>query len=231
MTVNSVKSLFAVMTAIFVSLSASAQSEPQQTYVEETVTITRTLADGTVETTTVAGPVEDLDALLGLRNDSIQSAKPKVKKMSPVRWGLELGTGLDLSGTDLSTFNFDIVIGYRNSFINVLGIMAGIHKSLGSHDSFIPLKVVFRSSFTKRPSLAFFHISAGYSFNTVSSSPMFGDITGTIGCGFNLVQRPKFQSNIMLGLGFRHFNERHRALSNLPKNNTGFAQISFGISM
>lgn len=236
MTDKSVKLLFAVLTAfVFLLLPVFAFADDktpvQASYIEETTTITRTLADGSIETTTISGPAENIASLLNIETDSLAYPIKNTPKMSHIRWGLELGTGLDLSGTDLSTFNFDIIIGYRNKFINTLGIMAGVHKSLGTRDTFLPLKVVFRSSFNNRPSLAFFHFSAGYSFNTVSSSPMFGDITGTVGCGFNLVQRPRFQSNIMVGFGFRHFNRRHREMTNLTKNNVGFAQISFGISM
>ena len=60
---------------------------------------------------------------------------------------------------------------------------------------------------------------------------MFGDYLATIGCGVNIVQRPSFQSNVILSVGFRHFTEKHQAMASIGKPNLGFAQISFGISM
>lgn len=93
------------------------------------------------------------------------------------------------------------------------------------------MSVVFRTGFRQNPTLFFMHFNAGYSFNTVSRSSMFGDITATLGCGINLVQRPKFQSNIVAGFGFRHFARRHQEMAQIYKPNVGFALISLGISM
>lgn len=226
----------ALAAIFFFSANALAESPESQangeTIIEQKVIITKVLDDGTVITE------EGDTSLLDNADSSILQARTpkesdplKKREMSKFMMGIELGTGLDVSSNDLSTFNADIIFGYRYKAIQLLGVQVGIHKSLGSRDSFIPLSLVFRTSFRSKPSLCFFHMNAGYSFNTISSSPMFGDITATIGCGVNLVQRPKFQSNIILGFGFRHFNRRHQEMTQIAKDNVGFAQISLGISI
>ena len=201
--------------------------------VTQTITVTKVYTDSTTTSRTFTN-LEDAERWAATNLEEVTKAadmKSKRTKMSSFMIGAELGTGLDLSGTDLSTFNFDVLLGYRSKAIQFLGIGAGVHKSLGTRDSFIPLQVVFRTGFIPRPTLAFMQVSAGYSFNTIASSPMFGDVTATVGGGINLVQRPKFQSYITLSFGFRHISERHQALAQLSKPNVGFVQIALGVSM
>lgn len=224
-------SLITAIAVIFITFPVSGADSGQTPVVEKSVTITTVLNDGTVITYEEETDEASLETLAkrGFNQDPITKNAPK--KMSNFMMGAELSTGLDLSGSDLSTFNLDFLIGYRHKAIQLLGVQFGAHKALGDRDCFLPICLVFRSSFSAKPKPVFFHLSAGYSFNTVSSSKMFGDVTATIGCGVNLVQRSKFQSVIIVAFGFRHFNERHQDLISIDKSNCGFAQISFGISI
>ncbi|MDE6810938.1 MAG: hypothetical protein K2J15_01160 [Muribaculaceae bacterium] len=226
MSLKNLKIFLMAITAFIAFSQASAQDTT-------TITVTKVFSDST----TVSRTFKDMKAAQRWAESGSYSQladadlKPVRTSPSNFMMGAELGTGLDLSGMDLSTFNIDFLFGYRGRAIQLLGVGAGLHKSLGSRDSFIPLQVVFRTGFSSRQTLAFMHVSAGYSFNTVSSSPMFGDVTATIGGGINLVQKPKFQSNITLSFGFRHFSERHQELAQVFKPNVGFVQIAMGISM
>ena len=244
MAIRSKMTLLTALAAVVVSallFPGAAAARPQR-YItpdeEEMIIITRIRPGGERVTDTIVGAEARRAELelqqTGVRTDLLavsENYAQRKKTMSKMMWGLELGTGLDLSSTDQSTFNADIIFGYRHKTVQLLGASLGIHKSLGKRDSFIPVQLVFRTRFSSRPTLCFMHVSAGYSFNTISSSSMFGDIIATLGCGCNLVNRPKFQSNIVLAFGFRHFNERHREMISIDKPNIGFAQISFGISM
>lgn len=218
----------AIAAILMFTVPAKAQS-PVETTIEETTTITKVMADGTVITETISS--DDTEALMSKRTPEEVIPSVKNEQLRNLMLGLELSTCLDVSSSDLSTFNAEIMFGYRHKAIQLLGLMVGIHKSLGSRDSFIPVCLVFRTSFRKKPSRFFMHFNAGYSFNTVSRSPMFGDVTACLGGGINLVQRRKFQSNIVLGFGFRHFNRRHQEMTQIFKENVGFAQISLGISI
>lgn len=228
------KSLMTAMAALFMSVMlaipfAASGQRTQDVVVEETTTITRVMQDGTVVTETIT---EDSSELLMDKRVAQENMMPvNAGKLRNFMMGLELGTCLDVSGSDLSTFNAELMFGYRHKVVQLLGLMVGVHKSLGSRDSFIPVCLVFRTSFRQQPSLFFLHFNAGYSFNTVARSSMFGDVTACLGAGINLVQQRKFQSNIVLGFGFRHFNQRHQEMTQIFKENVGFAQISLGISI
>lgn len=204
----------------------------------EKVVITRFLSDGTVRNDTILSPGEiiiqsesEVVSPLVAKRYGTKSPVVPSDMMRSVMVGLELSTDLDLSSTDLSTFNADLLFGYRHKVIQLLGASVGVHKSMGSSDCFIPIQAVFRTGFSPRPTLCFMHLSAGYSFNTIADSHMFGDTMATLGVGVNLARSRKFQSNIVLAFGFRHLNERHRELTSINKPNLGFTQISFGISM
>ncbi|MCM1377275.1 MAG: hypothetical protein NC097_03065 [Clostridium sp.] len=145
-------------------------------------------------------------------------------------WGAEVGGSIDLTGHDMSTFDIDALFGYKNDYIRLLGVGVGVQKSFGANNMFVPLYVVFRSSFRKQPSLLFFNIKVGYSFNTIEESPTYGDISASVGIGINLAMGKKFQSHILLSWGYRHFTDRHKANFNLDTRNINMAQIGFGVN-
>lgn len=145
-------------------------------------------------------------------------------------WGVDVGSSIDLSGTDLSTIDAEVVFGYKNDLIRILGLGAGVQHSLGNSDSFIPVYIVFRSSFRRQPSLFFFNLKAGYSFNTISESATRGDIAASLGLGINLAMSRRFQSHIVLSWAFRHFTHKHQTAFNLGKPNINMAQLTFGVN-
>lgn len=150
--------------------------------------------------------------------------------MSHFTWGIETGASVDMTGNDMSTFNADVIIGYKNATIRTIGVSAGVHRSFGNGDNYIPVCFVFRSSFRSRPSLFFLNFKAGYSFNTISDSPAFGDVCGTLGVGINLAMSRHFMSHIIIGYEFRHFTENHKSLINLTESNVSLAKLSFGVN-
>lgn len=146
-------------------------------------------------------------------------------------WGADIGASVDLTAHDMSTFDLDFVLGYKNSFIKTAGLGVGIHRTVQGGDNFIPVYALIRTSFTSRPSLLFFNARFGYSFNTVEDSPMFGDYNSALGCGFNLSQSRKAKTYIILGVAYRYFNKRHQDyISRLDTNSIWMAQLQFGVN-
>lgn len=145
-------------------------------------------------------------------------------------WGADLGSSIDLGGNDQSTFDADVVLGYKNSLIRLIGIGAGIHRAFGNGDNFIPVYVIFRSSFRKKPSPLFLNLKVGYSFNTLRDNATYGDISASIGMGINLAISRRFKSHIILSYGFRHFSRNHKASFNLDVDNVNLAQVCFGVN-
>ncbi len=145
-------------------------------------------------------------------------------------FGIELGSSIDVSGYDMSTFDADINIGFKNNFIRTVGLGTGVHRSFGTRDTYVPVYFLFRSSFSSRPQPLFMHLQAGYSFNTLADSPTFGDTTACIGLGINLSSSRKFRTHIIVGYCFRHFDTKHQDMTRVDRENVSLAQLSFGIN-
>lgn len=144
-------------------------------------------------------------------------------------WGAEFGSSIDLTGNNLSTFDLDVNVGYKNSFIKIVGVGVGIHRSIASGDNYIPVYFLFRSSFRKRPSLFFMNLQFGYSFNTISDAPTFGDFSSALGVGLNLTQSRRAKSYVILSVGNRYFNDNHKSLVKLDTKYVYVAKIVIGI--
>lgn len=145
-------------------------------------------------------------------------------------WGVDIGASIDVTANEQSTFDADVEFGYKNSWIRLVGIGAGIHRSFGTGDNFLPLYVLFRSSFSAQPRLFFLNFKAGYSFNTIGNAATYGDTTASIGLGINLAMSRRFQSHIIIGYGFRHYSSRHQYNMELSSADVSLAQLSIGVN-
>ncbi len=146
-------------------------------------------------------------------------------------WGADVGASVDLTAHDMSTFDLDFIIGYKNKFLKTAGVGVGIHRTVQGGDNFIPLYALIRTSFTSRPSLLFLNARFGYSFNTVEDSSMFGDFNSAIGCGINLSQTKKAKTYIIVSAAYRYFNKRHQEMiSRLDTYSIWMAQLQFGVN-
>lgn len=185
------------------------------------------------ETTIESGAVESISDSATEEKEERESLFPQATKdlgKSHFTWGAEFGASIDLSGYDTSTFNVDAVFGYKNNYLRIIGAGAGIHRSLGNGDNFIPVYAVVRTSFSRLPRLFFMSLKVGYSFNTMGDSPTFGDSNAQLGAGINLAIGKKFQSHIILAYEFRHFNKRHKYILNDKADNISLATLSFGVN-
>lgn len=146
-------------------------------------------------------------------------------------WGADVGASVDLTAHDMSTFDLDVIWGYKSNLIKTAGLGVGIHRTVQGGDNFIPVYALFRSSFTTRPSLLFFNARIGYSFNTVENSPMFGDFNSALGCGVNLSRSKKANTYIIVSAAYRYFNKRHQDyISRLDTYSVWMAQLQFGVN-
>ena len=131
---------------------------------------------------------------------------------------------------DLSTFDIDVLLGYKNAFIKMAGIGAGIHRSIHSGNNFIPLYAVVRTNFRNRPSLFFFNLQAGYSFNTLSDSGTVGDFYGALGLGINLQQTKMSKTYVILSGSYQYFSEDSKIKTDIDSNYIFFAKLVIGVN-
>lgn len=150
---------------------------------------------------------------------------------SKFTWGAEVGCSVDLGGYDLSTFDLDVVLGYKNSWIHTAGISCGVHRDFTKGNNFIPLMAVFRTAFSTRPRFWFANLKAGYSFNSLNEdSGTHGGFILNAGIGFNLAQSKRFHTYLILSYEFIHLNETQGTMIDKQIHNLDLAQISFGVN-
>lgn len=144
-------------------------------------------------------------------------------------WGAEAGASLDMTSQDLSTFDLDAFLGYKNPRIKVLGVGAGIHRAVHTGSNLIPVYALFRSSFRSKPSLCFLQLQAGYSFNSIVHAKSRGDVMGSVGVGINLQQAKLAQSYVLLSLNCNHFSDRTIADTPIDRKYVLFARLAIGV--
>lgn len=145
-------------------------------------------------------------------------------------WGADVGASIDLRSLDMSTFDIDVFLGYKNKFIRTIGAGTGIHRAFGNGHNFIPFYVIFRSSFTSKPTLFFFDFKGGYVLNTNSENHTNGGVYMNVGVGVNLAITPKLNSHITLGYGLMGIKDKNIETHKSVGNPIHYAQIKFGIS-
>lgn len=162
--------------------------------------------------------------------ESFFPGKTKSLAFSHFTWGAETGASVDLTSHDLSSFDADVLLGYKNPYIKLAGIGAGIHRSIHSGNNFIPVYAVLRTSFRKKPSLLFLNIQAGYSFNTVKGAGTVGDFYSALGVGINLQQTSTAKSYIILSCAYQNFSEESRAKIDIDTRDIFYAKLVVGVN-
>lgn len=170
-------------------------------------------------------------------NDSIEEVRESLfpgkspsLAFSHFTWGAEVGASIDMTANNMSSIDADVVLGFKNSFIKLAGVGAGIRRSIRNGNTFVPVYGVIRTSFTRRPSICFLNLQAGYSFNTFESSDNFGNFVCALGIGFNLMQTRMAKSYIIASCGFQHYCDHHSESIGIDTNNIYTARIVIGVN-
>lgn len=171
-----------------------------------------------------------LDAATYSERESLFPDQSRSLAFSNFTWGAEAGSSLDLTSHDLSSFDLDVLFGYKNSFIKMAGIGAGIHRSIHTGNNFIPVYAVIRTNFRRTPSLLFFNLQGGYSFNSFSSTGTVGDFYGAVGVGINLQQTKMSKTYVILSGAYQYFSEGNRLKTDIDANYIFFAKLVVGVN-
>lgn len=87
---------------------------------------------------------------------SLLSANAQTNDNTPQHgftWGVEVGSGIDMGGDNMSTLNLAALIGYRTSWINFAGVGLGIDMMMSNSCRSFPIYGMIRSSFAEKPKL------------------------------------------------------------------------------
>lgn len=114
-------------------------------------------------------------------------------------WGADVGSSIDLDSDNMTTLNLEAYFGYRNSWIDILGVGAGIDMMISNSNRYFPVYAIFRSSFRSRPSLCFFDLRVGTAINELSDNTKQTRFYINPSLGFNLARSKTFTSYISVG--------------------------------
>ncbi len=180
-------------------------------------------ASALAQTNEVLHTEEEDDTLLGPQTGLSLSG-------SHFTWGADVGSSVDLSGSDMTTFDIDAYFGYKGTMIRTAAAGIGVHKAFGNSYTFIPVYALLRSSFRSEPSLFFMEVKGGYSFNTLADSGSAGGAYGSVGVGINLAMSPRLQSHIILSYGFFTLHKASELAIPYVGDNISYAVLHFGIN-
>lgn len=150
-----------------------------------------------------------LFAIAAIAASASGSQERQVTGWSHFAWGAEIGGAIDMTSNDMSTVNLDAYFGFRNSWIDMLGIGAEVNMMLSNSVRSFPVYAMLRTGFSRRPTLLFMDLRAGISFNNVSSSSQQTGAYVSPGIGINLAGNSTFQSYVTLSYvynGFKPFD-------------------------
>ena len=162
--------------------------------------------------------------------ESLFPQKNKDLSISHFTWGAEIGSSIDLRGNNMSTFDIDVILGYKGNLFRTIGLSAGIHRAFGNKNTFIPINLLLRTSFRKKPSLFFMDLKVGYSINNISNSVTKGGFSCGLGLGINLAMSNKFQSHVVISYNYFHINDDITSEISMKERYVDLARISFGIN-
>lgn len=154
----------------------------------------------------------------------------KLGVMSHFSWGADVGTSVDMGTDDMSSVDADVSLGYKGGIVRFAGAGAGVHRSFGQGHNFIPIYGIFRTSFRTRPTLLFWEVKAGYSFNTMSHEHSQNGFCASTGIGFNLAHTAGFSSHIVISYAYFGLDPYEHNGVKSDRKNINYAQLRIGIS-
>lgn len=163
-------------------------------------------------------------------DDSLFPALNRNLDTSHFTWGVDVGSSIDLGGNDMSTFDADAILGYKNSFWQMLGVGAGVRKAFDNEYTFIPVFANLRTSFRNKPSLFFFDGRIGYSFNTLGDSGSQGGFIFSVGCGINLSVSKGLRSHIIVGYSYYGLKKAEDNSVPYEGKNIDYAMLRIGLN-
>ena len=151
----------------------------------------------TEESASVAARHEEMTvppSLLGGRADDLVG--------SHFSWGADLGTGIDLTTSDMTSVDIHAYLGYKSNLFRFLGVGFGINTMMNNSSRAYPLYAMLRTSFSSRPRLCFLNLRLGAAFNYFDGFEKQTDFYGSVGLGITLAAGRRFSSHLIIGYTF-----------------------------
>lgn len=145
-------------------------------------------------------------------------------------WGAEIGSGIDLTGSDMSTIDFGVCVGYSHSWINLLGISAGVDMMMSNSSRYFPLCAVLRTGFNSHPGRWFMDLRAGVAINNIYDRGSKSALYLSPGVGFYLARGRTFESYVGLNYIYNDIDYQTHLSDEWPIKH-GLSQMSVRIGV
>lgn len=155
---------------------------------------------------------------------------PDDKPKAHFAWGVEAGGSIDMTSNDMSTLNLDIIAGYRNSWIDVVGIGTGIHVMVNNNCRAFPIYGVMRTGFRSKPSLCFLDLRAGIVHDNTNQESSSNRLYLAPGVGFNLARSKRFASYVLLAYEYNGMRSYDKAGYTFDIDGLSMATVKIGIT-
>lgn len=113
-------------------------------------------------------------------------------------WGAEVGGSIDLTSNVLSSLNLDAYFGYKNSWINALGVGASVNMMVNNSVRAFPIYALLRTDFSSLDRLLFLDLRGGIALNNLPEGHYQTSLYMSPGVGINLARGKSFCSYITL---------------------------------
>lgn len=118
--------------------------------------------------------------------------------MGHFTWGVDLGSGVDLTSHDMTMFELGGVFGYKGRWLRFAGVGATIMSMMDNSSRCYPVYAMVRTSFSPYHRLCFLEVKGGVSFNSILEYGNQTGFYGSIGIGLTLAHSRKFSSHVVL---------------------------------
>lgn len=144
-------------------------------------------------------------------------------------WGAAVGGCIDMTGHDMSSINLDVNFGYRNSWINLLGVGASIDMMVNNSVRAFPVYAILRTGFSKHPTLCFGDVRVGCVFDSLNNNNHQTRMYVSPGVGVNLATGRTFRSYLMLSYVYNGMDGFYKE-GEKPIHSLHMACVRFGVA-
>lgn len=145
------------------------------------------------------------------------------------RWGADVGTDIDLTGQDASTYDISVSFGFSRKWINFLGVGAEASFAVSTPQRTYPIFVNFRTNFKNRPSIVFWDIKGGVALDYPGDNRSHAGAYASTGVGCYLARSSTFSSHILIGYTFRQLEADWAPAGSEPFRNLHMASLKIGV--
>ena len=168
--------------------------------------------------------------IIGAINLQAQSTDNTESRKSKFAWGLDAGSLIDMTGSDMSAIDINAYFGYSGGFMRLLGAGAAIDMMVSSGSNVYPIYAILRTDFSQRQRLVFMDLRGGIAFCNIENFPKQTTPYGSLGVGVTLAKGKTFSSHVILSYNYTKLNDVHIDEDKIHLSDLQYACIKIGIS-